>query len=49
LGTAIFKKNSFATLKDYLFKSIKVFFFVVIPLLFVAAIIEGFLITLLGG
>lgn len=49
LGTAIFQKNSFEKLKNYLIKSVKVFFFVVIPLLFIAAIIEGTLIALLGG
>jgi len=44
LGTFIFKKNKFKTLSIYLLKSIKVFFFIVIPLLIIAAIIEGSLI-----
>ncbi|HIH13635.1 MAG TPA: stage II sporulation protein M [Candidatus Nanoarchaeia archaeon] len=46
LGTFIFKKNKLKTLGVYLLKSIKVFFFIVIPLLIIAAIIEGILIFL---
>ncbi len=49
LGTTIFQKNSLEKLKNYLIKSVKVFLFVIIPLLFIAAIIEGTLIALLGG
>ena len=48
MGTFVFKKNKLETLNIYLAKSIKVFFFVVIPLLIVAAIIEGSLIFLAG-
>ena len=48
LGTFIFKKNKLETLNLYLLKSMKVFFFVVIPLLIIAAIIEGSLILLMG-
>ena len=44
LGTFIFQKNKFKMLKVYFLESIKVFFFVVIPLLIIAAIIEGTLI-----
>ena len=48
LGTFIFKKNKLKVLGTYLLKSIKVFFFIVIPLLIIAAIIEGVLIFFLG-
>ena len=48
LGTFIFKKNKFKTLGSYLVKSMKVFFFIVIPLLAIAAVIEGSLIALAG-
>ncbi|MDP3992114.1 MAG: stage II sporulation protein M [Nanoarchaeota archaeon] len=48
LGTFVFKKNKFQTLSLYLTKSIKVFFFIVLPLLIIAAIIEGSLISLLN-
>lgn len=48
LGTFIFKKNKFKTLKIYLIKSIKVFFFIILPLLIIAAAIEGSLIFLVG-
>ena len=48
LGTFIFKKNKLKVLSTYLLKSIKVFFFIVIPLLIIAAIIEGALIFFLG-
>jgi len=47
-GTFIFKKNKFEALGTYIIKSIKVFFFIVIPLLIIAAIIEGSLISLLN-
>ena len=46
LGTFIFRKNRLKTLGTYFLKSIKVFFFVVIPLLVIAAIIEATLIFL---
>lgn len=48
LGTFIFEKNKIESLKVYFLKSVKVFFFIVIPLLIIAAIIEGSLIFLLG-
>ncbi len=47
-GTFILKKNKLEALNTYLIKSAKVFFFVVIPLLIIAAVIEGALIFLLG-
>ena len=56
LGTLIFKKPEterniweykFQVLKDNFIKSLKVFVFIVIPLLILAAIIEGVLITFL--
>ena len=48
LGTFVFKKNKLKVLSTYLLKSMKVFFFIVIPLLIIAAIIEGALIFFLG-
>lgn len=48
LGTFLFKKNKIESLKTYIVKSVKVFFFIVIPLLIIAAVIEGSLISLLG-
>lgn len=48
LGTAIFDRKMKKTFKDHLIKSAKVFILIVIPLLFIAAIIEGTLISLLG-
>lgn len=48
LGTFIFKKNKLESLGAYIVKSIKVFFFIVIPLLIIAAIIEGSLIFFLN-
>lgn len=47
LGTFIFQKQKWNSLKSFLFDSVKVFFFVVLPLLIVAAIIEGTLIFLI--
>ena len=47
LGTFLFKKNKIESLKNYIIKSVKVFFFIVIPLLIIAAVIEGSLISLL--
>jgi stage II sporulation protein M len=46
LGTFIFHKNKIKTLKSFFWNSFRVFIFVVIPLLVVAAIIEGTLISL---
>ena len=48
LGTFIFERDKLKTLKRYLLKSAKTFLFVVIPLLIIAAIIEGSLISLMG-
>ncbi|MEK6741783.1 MAG: stage II sporulation protein M [Nanoarchaeota archaeon] len=48
LGTFIFKKKKFESLKEYSWKSLKAFFFVVVPLLVVAALIEGTLIIFFG-
>jgi len=48
LGTFIFHKNKTETFKEYLFKSLKVFFLIVLPLLILAGIIEGSLIFLAG-
>lgn len=48
LGTFIFKKNKLEILSIYILKSIKVFFFIILPLLIIAAIIEGSLIFFLN-
>jgi len=40
-GTFIFQKKKAESFKEYLFESIRIFLFVVIPLLIIAAIIEG--------
>jgi stage II sporulation protein M len=45
LGTFVFKKNRWLTFKNYLLNSIRVFVLVVLPLLIIAAIIEGSLIA----
>jgi len=44
LGTFIFEKDKADSFKEYFFNSMRVFLFVIIPLLTVAAIIEGILI-----
>jgi stage II sporulation protein M len=44
IGTFIFQKKKIESLKNYLWNSLRVFLFVIIPLLFIAAIIEGILI-----
>lgn len=44
LGTFIFEKEKIETLKKYALESLRVFVFIVIPLLIIAAIIEGSLI-----
>ncbi len=46
LGTFIFKKDKKQSFIDYLWNSIRIFFLFVLPLLFLAAIIEGTLIFL---
>jgi len=48
LGTFIFRKKKMESFKDYLWNGFRVFLFVVIPLLVIAAIIEGALIFLIG-
>ena len=45
LGTIIFRKNYKKVFRDYFLNSLKVFLLVVIPLLVIAAIIEGILIS----
>lgn len=48
LGMFIFQKKKFESLQKYLWNSLRVFFFIVLPLLIIAAIIEGSLIFVLG-
>jgi len=43
-GTFIFQKNKSKSFQDYFWNSLRVFFFVIFPLLVIAAIIEGTLI-----
>ncbi len=47
LGTFILQKNKIESLKRYLWKSMIVFLFVILPLLILAAIIEGILISII--
>src|SRR3989344_2332310 len=47
-GTFIFKKNKKDAFKEYLINCLRVFIFVIIPLLIIAAIIESSLIIFLG-
>ncbi|MFH1608332.1 MAG: stage II sporulation protein M [archaeon] len=47
-GTFVFQKNIGESFREYLWSSLRVFLFVVFPLLIVAAIIEGSLIALTG-
>lgn len=49
IGTFIFRKKKMESLKNYLWNSLRVFLFVIIPLLFIAAIIEGSLVFLFRG
>lgn len=44
-GTFVFQKNKLKSFKDYLGNSLRVFLLVVVPLLIIAAIIEGSLIS----
>ena len=46
LGTFVLQKNKWKSLKSFLLSSLKTFFFVVLPLLIIAAFIEGALIFL---
>ena len=48
IGTFIFQKEKFESLKKYSLNSLRVFLFIVLPLLIIAAIIEGSLIYLVG-
>jgi len=47
-GTFIFQKNKINSLITYFWESLRVFLFIVIPLLIIAGIIEGTLIFLVG-
>ena len=47
-GMFIFQKNKAESFRNYLWNSIRVFFFIVVPLLIIAAIIEGSFIFLFG-
>ena len=49
LGSFPFQKKRGDAFKNYFVNSLRVFVFIVIPLLIIAAIIEGSLIALLGG
>jgi len=46
ISTFIFQKDKIGSLKKYSFDSLKVFLFIVVPLLIIAAIVEGSLIFL---
>ena len=48
LGTFIFQNKKFHFLKENFWKSLKAFFLIVVPLLIVAAVIEGMLIVFTG-
>ncbi len=48
LGTFILRKKKMKSLNEFFQKSLKAFFFIVVPLLVVAALIEGTLIILFG-
>lgn len=49
LGSFIFEKNKLETFRNFFWNSLKVFLFIVIPLLIIAGIIEGTLIFILGN
>lgn len=49
LGSFVFQKKKLSSFNNYFWNSLRVFIFVIIPLLIIAAIIEGTLIVLLGG
>lgn len=49
LGSFVFNKNIKKSFKEYLINSIKVFLLIIIPLLIIAAFIEGGLISFLGN
>ena len=48
IGTFLFQKEKMESLKDYFLNSMRVFLFIIVPLLIVAAIIEGCFIFLVG-
>jgi stage II sporulation protein M len=48
IGSFVFEKKKLDSLKDYFWNSLRVFIFVVLPLLIIAALIEGILISLIG-
>ena len=48
IGTFIFQREKFESLKKYYLNSLRVFLFIVLPLLIIAAIIEGGLIYLVS-
>jgi stage II sporulation protein M len=47
-GTFIFQKKKSEAFKNYFWNSLRVFFFIVLPLLFIAAIIETCLVSFFG-
>ena len=47
-GTFIFKKKKFESFSYYLFNNIRIFLLIILPLLIIAALIEGFLIAFFG-
>lgn len=49
LGSFVFQKQKVKSFKYYLLSSLRVFLFIILPLLLIAAIIEGSLIFLLPG
>ena len=48
LGSFVFHEKKFETLKNYFLNSLKVFFFIVFPLILIAALIESTLIFFFG-
>jgi|TARA_Y100000034_G_scaffold102405_1_gene127250 stage II sporulation protein M len=48
IGTFIFQKKKLESLKKYFLNSLRVFLFIILPLLIIAAIVEGSLIYLVG-
>lgn len=47
-GTFVFRKKKWESFKEYFWNSLRVFIFVVMPLLIIAAVIEGWLILYIG-
>jgi len=48
MGTFVFQEKKIESLKNYLYNSLRVFIFIIVPLLIIAAIIEGSLVFLLN-